>query len=182
MGRGKSGTSRICARTSRKKNAAIILPLTLTLDSHALSVGLVVALLGSLAQSHITGTALLPPKPVHSAGCSLTPRTPLTQGSPKHLAPKRQKGQPYLILLLPHILFQPQTIFCSGDSLTLVCSTLPWLKDLLPRLAQALPGSKNARLLGVEPPPACCEPCLGIPCPIWDWSLTSQLLPISSML
>lgn len=48
MGGGELGTVRICACTSTKKTAAIILDLTLTLDSHALSVRLLVALLGSL--------------------------------------------------------------------------------------------------------------------------------------
>lgn len=48
MGSGELGTVRICACTSTKKTAEKILHLTLTLDSHALSIRLVVALLGSL--------------------------------------------------------------------------------------------------------------------------------------
>lgn len=49
MGGGKSGTSRICAYTHRKKTAEIKLHLTLALDPHAVGVRLVVAVLGTSA-------------------------------------------------------------------------------------------------------------------------------------
>lgn len=78
VGDGKSGISRICAHIGRNKIAEIIPYLTLTLNSHALSVRLTVALLGILARSHIPGAILLPPKPMCCAGCSLTPHTPLS--------------------------------------------------------------------------------------------------------
>lgn len=48
MGSRELGTVRICACTSTKKTAEKILHLTLTLDSHALSIRAVMALLRRL--------------------------------------------------------------------------------------------------------------------------------------